>query len=50
MNRKKFKTIQNIAAQHIGRKAAKQQFSSKPHFDRVGGAWIHVPTATLFVL
>lgn len=51
MTRKQFKTIQNITAQHSGRNEAKVAFSNKAEFKRAGGnAWMHMPTATLFVL
>ena len=51
MTRKQFKTIMNISAQRTGRNHAKLFFGDKTEFKRAGGnAWMHMPTATLFVL
>ena len=48
MNRKQLKSIQNIAAKATSRQAAKQ-FNTREEFKAVPGAFIHIPTATLFV-
>ena len=56
MTRKQFKTIQNIAAFGLrgpsfsGRGAAKLVFGDKTEFKKITDGYIHVPTATLFVL
>lgn len=58
MTRNQFKAIQNIAAKAItkdqgepsGRTAAKSWFGTRGEFVRQAGAFIHRPTATLFVL
>jgi len=58
MNRKQLKSIQNIAAKAVakdqgsafGRAAAKQLFGRRSDFRRIGGAFIHMPTAALFAL
>lgn len=48
MNRKTLKSILNVAAKELGRAAAKQ-FNNRKDYVRVEGAWIHLPTSSLFL-
>lgn len=48
MSRKQLKSIVNTAARQVGRADAKEQFGSRKEYVKLPGAFMHLPTATLF--